>query len=544
MGSVTTEELLIEEGKSSALINAFKGLQEFSVDDVPKYTPKTCRDLARAIACRNYGKCLLELAYLLVIASACDKKEGQFHKFFWDSGPARASAFRGYILANQPFPPGIRHTAAGVTVETDGETFTINYGRMPFLSAFVEFLMTTIRYDVLTELIEPLQGPMPSRTTIGDAANGIARELYDYLRENLPSAHAQRKTHLLIDFVNELQGGRSRPDDVNDEVLLAFWIDQISKADDGGDYRTYQSVFQAGVELRLLMAHALNKYRMDGAYSIGIDVEAGEIDPGDIEGAAELLDAAVMPIKALSEPPLNAVKFLNRQETEIASEVVLGPEIANSLAQSVFRSAVFGRAQNRITNALRQKRVTPELLTDAAETDYVSHLQGYCDFFDRLERSMLAVLHVLALGRRPEAIELALSMKPDMDFGALTESTADEPEWHDDAVVSISAVRAAEQFYDRADDMAHDNDPLGELMAAARKAFRANARQGFNKDDIEDEAIIDTFAEAVTPLLALSREFKAFLKFCDVKDWSRPFTEDRKIFTEQFQLLYGDPNGD
>ena len=544
METVTTGELLIEEGKSGELIAAFQALQETTVDDGPKYTPKTCRELARAIACRNYGKCMLELAYLFVIAGACDRRGGQFESFFWESGPARASAFRGYIQESEPFPPGIRRTDGGVTVETDEEVFTITYGRMPFLSAFVEFLMTTIGYDVLAELTEPLQGPVPPRAAIGEAANGIARQLYDYLREHLPSAHAQRKAHLLIDFVNNRQGGRSRPDDVDDDALLAFWLDQSSDADVGGDYRTYQSVFQTGVELRLLMAHALDKYRMSGARSIGTDVEAGEIDPGDIEDAAEILDSVTMPLQALSEPPLDAVKFLNGRETEIASEVALGPGIAIPLAQSVFRNAVFGRAQSRITNALRHKRVTAELLTDAAETDYPARFQDYRDFCERLERSMLAVLHVLTVARRPEAIELAISFKPDMDFGALAEGTSDEPEWQDDTVVSITAIRAADRFYERADARAGGNDPLGELMAEARKAFRANARQGFNDDDIEDVDILDTFADAVTPLLALRKEMISFLKFAEETDWSRPFSEDREVFTQQFQLLYGDLNGD
>ena len=81
-------------------------------------------------------------------------------------------------------------------------------------------------------------------------------------------------------------------------------------------------------------------------------------------------------------------------------------------------------------------------------------------------------------------------------------------------------------------------------MAEARKAFRANARQGFNDDDIEDVNIVDTFADAVTPLLALRKELSSFLKCVEETDWSRPFTEDSEVFTQQFQLLYGDLNGD
>ena len=74
METVTTGELLIEEGKSGELIAAFQALQETTVDDGPKYTPKTCRELARAIACRNYGKCMLELTGLSLCKATARKQ--------------------------------------------------------------------------------------------------------------------------------------------------------------------------------------------------------------------------------------------------------------------------------------------------------------------------------------------------------------------------------------------------------------------------------------------------------------------------------------
>jgi len=545
MESVTAEELLIEEGKSGELIAAFQALQETTVDDGPKYTPKTCRELARAIACRNYGKSLLELSYLLVIASACDRRGGRFEGFFWDSGPARASAFRGYVEASAPLPAGLRRVNNGVEVETDSETFTVTYSRMPFLSALVEFLMTTIGYVELDTLTEQLRGAIPARQVIGEVSNALGRSLYDYLRDHLPSAHAQRKSYQLIEFVNARQNGRTGPDAIDDEALLAFWIDQEHEAEDGtSDFRTYQSVFSAGVELRQLMAFALDKYRMSGARSIGSDFEAGEIDPGDIEEAAEAMDANSAPLATLSQAPLDRVKFLNGRETETAGEIALGPGIATALSRSVFRNAVFGRAQSRITNALRHKRLTRDLLTDAAEVDYPARLEDYFDLGKRLDRSLLAVLYVLATQRRPEAIELALALRPKMDLGVLAENAETEPEWQDASVVSIAAVRAADRFFERADARSGGDDMLGALMAEARKAFRGNARQGFSDDDIADADTLDCFADAVAPLLSLRREIASFLATAGAADWEAPFAEDREVFTQQFQRLYGGHHGD
>ena len=154
MESVSAEELLIEEGKSGEISAAFDALKETTVDEGPKYSQKTCRELARAIVCRNYGKTLLELAYLLVIASACDRRTNRYEELFWSSGVARPSAFKGYIQCCQNLPAGIKLVENGVTVQADTESFTVTYSRMPFLSALLEFLMTTIGYADLNEHAE------------------------------------------------------------------------------------------------------------------------------------------------------------------------------------------------------------------------------------------------------------------------------------------------------------------------------------------------------------------------------------------------------
>ena len=157
MESVSAEELLIEEGKSGEISAAFDALKETTVDEGPKYSQKTCRELARAIVCRNYGKTLLELAYLLVIASACDRRTNRYEEFFWSSGVARPSAFKGYIQCCQNLPAGIKLVENGVTVQTDTELYRhIQPYAVSIRSS--EFLMTTIGYADLNEHAESLCG--------------------------------------------------------------------------------------------------------------------------------------------------------------------------------------------------------------------------------------------------------------------------------------------------------------------------------------------------------------------------------------------------
>ena len=65
----------------------------------------------------------------------------------------------------------------------------------------------------------------------------------------------------------------------------------------------------------------------------------------------------------------------------------------------------------------------------------------------------------------------------------------------------ISAERARKRFFDYANDTSNLSNPLANLFADARKAFRNNSRQGFNDDHIDDELSVDNFADAVPSLI-------------------------------------------
>lgn len=544
MESVSAEELLIEEGKSDELVRNFNLVREATVDDGPKFSDRTCRELGRAIACRNYGRALHELAHLVVVAAACDRDGIGWFGFFWDSGPATASGFRGYVRSCEPLPRGVRADARGVTVTLDGESYLVTYGRMPFLSALMEFLMNALDYRQLAALLAPLLARPPARAAIGATTNALSRQLYDYLRDNLPSAHHQRKSQILLDFLTRRSPeARIGPEDVDDGAILDFWLARSTdETEEASDFRTYQSAFGAAVELRRVLRFAIERHRIGSARSIGGDREAGEIDAGDFDpdeeaGAVEALVGAMEPLQALAAPPLETIKFLNGRESETAAEIALGPGIAPSLPRSVFRNAVFGRAQSRITNALRHGRLSDSLLSGAQEGDYPGRLDDYRALAERLDRTLLAVLHVLAMGRRVEAIELALAIRPGLPLTHLAEVAG---EGSDEAgkVVSITAARAAERFFERAGARSGGGDPLAALMAEARSAFRANARQGFDAAVIEDEDGLDVFADGVAPLLALRREIADFIAAAGVRDWHPPFAEDREIFTRHFQVLY------
>ena len=72
--------------------NLSKILKTLSEETTPdghfKFSGKTIRNLSQAIVCRTYGKSCLELAYLLIVASACERRVAFFGPFYSSGLPA------------------------------------------------------------------------------------------------------------------------------------------------------------------------------------------------------------------------------------------------------------------------------------------------------------------------------------------------------------------------------------------------------------------------------------------------------------------------
>jgi hypothetical protein len=540
--SISAEELVIEEGKSGELTAAFQIIRETTINDVPKFGQKTCRHVARVVACRTYAPALLELCHLIVAASATDRISGRYENFFWDSGPARPSAFKGYLSQCSSLPGGITVQGAGVEIDYGEGEFGITFARMPFLSALLEFLVTSVGYGALDAAVAPLLGRIPAQEDVSNAANGLSRVVYDYLKEHLPSVQTQRKSRSLLTFLAEQANGEVGPGTLDDQAVLDYWLSHSADDGNGIDAKTYQSVFQAAISLLRVLRFAVERYQLNGALPIGTDREAGEIDPAKIEEAVASIDEAPNPLDILKQPPVDAVKFLNGREMDALDGVIFGTGVANDLPVSVMRNTVFSRAQFRISNTLRKNPPANEILNfieTALETDYPSQVERFQSLAEHLERTVLASLYTLVYGSRMEAISVILSVSPNSDLGDLTESS-DEPDWEDSNVVSLNADSAASRFMKmlrRGEGLSPD---LKKLMAKAKKAHKANSRQGFQDHDLRSEETVDAFVIAVDALLVAEKELKSFLNHPVANvDWSRQFTNDEIIFKDQYRLLYG-----
>ena len=547
MIGASAEQIVLEVGKSSELVSAFQMVEEAEIDGEPKFSSQTCRDLAKAIACRNYAKAVLELCHLVRLADAVSGGAG-YEMFFWGGGPARPSAFRGQVQEGLGLSDGVRMVENGAEIAYPDGSFTVTFGRMPFLSAFLEFLITTVGYADMDGVVRAVLGADVTQKEVSQRANELSRILYEYLKDHLPTAQNQRKFRRVIDFMEGRFGEEFGADAVDDTVVFEFWLaESVTGTSDGVDFKTFVTAFKTLVRFRQALECAADYRALDNPQVIGFDREAGEIDPDAVYGAVDTIDGYRSPLLELDEPPAASIKFLNRRETAALTLMFECGDAAYALPLSIMRSEVFGKGQAQITQALRRK-VTPAemtgLVSDCAPETYAERKDDLSAIAAHVDRTLLASLHALARNRSPETISLVMALRPKTDFTVLREAFVEGDEEPDDNVVYLRASTVSERFLAVIEDSTKVGDEVAGLMAEARKAFRGLSRQGFAEDTLDDPDIAEGFVTGAKTLIDIGAQVSSFIDLLGRTtlprgDWDQQFVADKSEFSKQFGILYG-----
>ena len=550
MSGATAEQIIIEVGKSSELVTAFRMVEEAGSEGEPKFSPQVCRDLAKAIACRNYSKAVLELCHLVRIADGLGGGAG-YEMFFWGLDVARASGFRAQAIEGVRMMggriAGLNLSDNGVeAVYADG-AFTVTFGRMPFLSALMEFLLSSVGYGEIDGVLRGCLGPGVSGKDISDQANGLSRLIYDYLKDHLPTAQNQRKFRRLIEFMEQKVGDDFGAGSIDDDVVFEFWRNESTMGTaDGVDFKTFPAAFKTFVRFRQTLDAAGDFQALSNPHAIGLDREAGEIDPDAVYGMVDTVDEYQNPLLALDEPPAGAIKFLNRRETGAINLLFECGDAAFALPLSLMRCEVFGKGQGQITQALRRKAGEGELkklIAGCAPDSYVGKAKELEGVAAHIDKALLASLHALARNRNLAAINLVVTLRPQADFARLRDVLAVD-QGSDGNVVMLRAASVAERFLEVVEDADQVGAEIAGLMNDARKAFRGISRQGFSDAEADAADIQEGFAEGAATLIDIGAQISAFVEFLGRvslprSDWEGQFAADKFDFSQQFEILYG-----
>lgn len=523
-------------------------ISETSDGHQAKFKPTICRRLTRWIVCRSYTGPIHELCHLLHIASQIERSKG-FENFFWSAGPATAQAFRRKIddgLGENP-TAAIEHLSTTVQVSyLDGE-FAIAHTRMPFLSALLEFLVSTLGYRVVLETIKEILNSAATRAQISETANVLSRRLYAYLNSHLPAATAQRKYRVVTDYMAARGNGVARAEDIDDDMVLGFWTE--ASTDEAGDFRTYRKVVKLFINVRDALTAAHEQGTLHRSLSIGTDRENGEIDPGSIDIALEEIHERRAPLDLLGTSPANEIKFLNKTERSTLELLIESGNTAQRLPLSILRAEVFGVIQARLTQALR-RGTSPATAIEAnanqtAKSGYETGAKDFEKTASNLERALLASFYYLALASNDTAISILLEMRPDIDLTPLA-SLVSEQETTPDNVVYLHEVKERPSVFTTVLSDRATCPALAEFVEDTKKAANRISRKGFAKPDTGASTTeIAGFASAADALLEIRKSLSRFTMSLSHTahthgGWNALNNTDREIFFDQFRLLYGD----
>lgn len=547
----TAEQLILESGKSAELISAFRLVSEVTSAGTPKYSAKTCRQLARVISCRNYAPAVLELCHLVVVAETCGAGRYGYEAFFWKSGAARSQNFatlvRQQIAALGPGQGWVTAEHDKVELPYPDGRFAVAYSRMPFLSALMEFLVTTVGYCDLDDLFNAMLRAGPSNQVVSATANRVSRILYGYLAEHLPSAQNQRKFARLVDYLSALDGGDFAAEAIDDEVIMEFWIEQSGREGPSTvDFRTYSSVFRAFASLRQALEEARDLEVLSPTKTIGYDREAGEVDPAEIAQHLEIMDDVPDVVAALRDGPASAVKFMTQAEIRVFEKIIAVGSSARTLPLSAMRCEIFGASQSRLSQAKRRKLPREDLrrlIDEGPEESYESRRRRLHQVSDQAERILLASLYALTLINARAALALLVELKPDLDFSDLARALQDPDDR--DKVVPLREAALAAQAGRVLTNPSLMGEAAAKVLDEARKAFQSVNRRGFSDECAEDPDLAEGFVRGAQILLWLRQQL---VLFCELLGrvhlpsgtWDRQFQTDLVAFRRQFHVLYGD----
>ncbi len=544
MDGLSAERAVLEGAISSELAEVFRVLADTDLGSGPKYPAQLLRALSRTVASRAYGKPMLELCHLMRIAAAVGGRHG-WPGLVFGVPVARAAALRALVQkgadSNAAYS-GLELIDDGVTLTYPDAAFHVTYGRMAFLVALAELLVTALGYRAIDEVVQELLEALFESASASRHANRLSRLFYDYLKDHLSTAQSLRVFASLIGFLERDRGQSFSLDDLDDDAVFDYWSAVTTGQTDGVDMWGFRSVLERVATLRSAIEEATERHALGTPRSIGPDRSSGEVDPDAILSVLEAHEDPADDLSVLQTKPAAAVKLLTgREMADLTVLSTLGRQ-APTLALSVLRAETLGVAQGRVSQALR-RRAEPDVVSGLLDLSgcetYGDRLARWHDLDARMKRMALAALAVLIEAGRVEAAREVLAHLPSADLTGLRDRV---PEAAGANVVALRPARAPD-IVGALQDRTLVGEDVADLVDEARRSLKGLSRAGFQPKDRLTPSVGDGLSVGLPVLRRLRSALVAVLRRAESQvpaaDVDGRFLEDSRRFAIGLRALYG-----
>ena len=543
---------LQNDGPSPFLMAVLTSIIEATtIDGRARHGAQAQQNLITAIASHSYAKVLFPLCHFMAAGA---QHHVPLYQWFSMPQPMTASNIAACFRAanNQTTPShSINKTDPMVISITNGNyIFDVNLSHVAKHSALLDLIMEIIGYDALETLYGKL-GVSQSRHEITTVSNNLARDIYSFLKEHLPTASSEKKARMMRDFLETRTGQMTQisPDEIDDRLILDFWIEY--SPDPQSKFRLFTNCAQSWVTYRQAIRLAARN-RFQHANSLEAPDEKGraEIDRADQDAAQAMYDEMVETVDSsdqlqqINPSHLQTVKLLNATEFDHINQIVQFGDDGQALILTMLRLATFGPMQARLVEASRKKAMRDDLLADLDDLD------AYDAAITRIETAMNTVQGLteaaafsLYVSRAPAFLSAALSLADATEQTAVRDSAA---AFKAGLTKPVDTNQLAETISKALLDQAPELMPaLFERMQNARKKFR---RKGLGKPpEAEFDLWVTELANGIESLRGLlpvlgrlvhNNTALTRLK-ANHDSLQNCFCEDKDMFCTQFNQIYG-----
>jgi len=474
---------------------------------------------------------IFELCHLVSAIDALDIEGNEGRTlFFLGAEKALPAVYRAALDEKLEFTQwaksGFERSKNGVVIEHEKGVFEVRFSRMPFLAVLYEFLIGMDGFDFYTELNdifdEMSQGSV-NLEAIKAASSKISSRLRQYRRLHLTQAKYDEKFDCIYSFLkNRESGGQIR---IDDPAVLDFWLEYSV----GKEFRAYKTVFDGFVFFMRALEEAVQQESVENAAVIGIDFDAMEVEPDDQIDGLSGMGNWESPLQIIDVEPAAKIKFFKKEgeRKPIEALMLYGP-CAARLPRAFLQLEAFGPVQTAITTDLQVKRGAESLRKRLS----CNESMAYPDKFEQI-KTILG--HVRQLQKASYFVLAGLD--------AHDQDLVDRG----DNVVSFGTQNPESLFENARNNNTldeHDIENCSAIMVDAELAFKKLTRKGFEENILDDPVSVEGFRIGAGALLKISSQLETFLsrmKKIDRENSSleKKFVEDKKIFSQQFNLLYG-----
>ena len=457
----------------------------------------------------NKDSPLFELCHLVYAVDLLTGRNNSHGRTLFFLGLQRVvpSTIRQHLdtLAIGPSISNVSIDKDSVHINYEGASFHVKFGRMPFLLALYEFLVSMEAFAFHQELSEIFENmTMGAEASlircIKDASNKISSRLRQYRRAHMIWAAHNEKFNRIFLFLKERGEGDHLI--IDDVAILDFW----TLHSQGKDFRGYKTVFDAFVMFQCALQTGRRSQAAEQSSVLGADFEAGEVDLSDHAYDLRAFGDWVSPLQVLDEDDLREIKFFKRESERRHLEQMMryGPD-AIRLLLAFLRLESFAPIQTGITNDLQVKRGRESIEKRIMCTDAVPYIElrrTYAKIFDHVRTLQKAALHGI-LKTQEQAKENIL------------------------------------QFPEGRVSSAGEKIDVDIVAEEAGKAFQTMTRRGFENFTGNDDERGEAFEQAAGALVSIARVLQGVVDAMKKLDLEGAFDRDREIFSSQFSCIYG-----